>query len=321
MLTSFARLALGVAETPLHVLPRLSTNLRRQIAIKRDDFLGPAPGGGVTRKLEYLLAPMNPAKNKRFVTVGGCNDAVIWTMATTLRMLGHQPCLLIAEWQPTQILTGLRRARSVGARICFLPPPLNCMAGLSLEQCNQRLTRFAQRLFGPAIVLPLGASAWPGTLGAVQLAFELDTQARQAGTERAWVILPSATGGTLAGLLAGFQICRSQLRPLAVGTQQRWHEHPASIAVLTNTTLAHLQQPANLRPVDIPLIEQTYATTTSATLAAQRQLLHTEGIVLDPQSSAKAMAAMLDLIQRGRIADNDPLIFLHTSNQAELLTG
>jgi len=38
----------------------------------------------------------------------------------------------------------------------------------------------------------------------------------------------------------------------------------------------------------------------------------TEGILLDPVYTGKAFAGMLDLVEKGRLGMNEPIIFLHT---------
>jgi 1-aminocyclopropane-1-carboxylate deaminase/D-cysteine desulfhydrase-like pyridoxal-dependent ACC family enzyme len=43
-----------------------------------------------------------------------------------------------------------------------------------------------------------------------------------------------------------------------------------------------------------------------------RLVASTEGIILDPVYTAKAMAGLLDLIANGRFARDETLIFLHT---------
>jgi D-cysteine desulfhydrase len=46
----------------------------------------------------------------------------------------------------------------------------------------------------------------------------------------------------------------------------------------------------------------------------------TEGILLDPVYSGKAMAGMIDLIQKGRFKSGDNVMFLHTGGAPELFS-
>ena len=48
---------------------------------------------------------------------------------------------------------------------------------------------------------------------------------------------------------------------------------------------------------------------------AIKLLARTEGIVLDPVYTAKAMAALIDWIRRGEIGEDETVLFWHTGGQ------
>ena len=52
--------------------------------------------------------------------------------------------------------------------------------------------------------------------------------------------------------------------------------------------------------------------------AAIKLLAHTEGIVLDPVYTAKAMAALIDWIKQGRLRADETVLFWHTGGQLAL---
>ena len=62
-------------------------------------------------------------------------------------------------------------------------------------------------------------------------------------------------------------------------------------------------------------------------VAAFRLMARTEGILLDPVYSAKAMAGLVDLVQKGQFGSSDTVVFLHTGGTpllfayADELTG
>ena len=45
---------------------------------------------------------------------------------------------------------------------------------------------------------------------------------------------------------------------------------------------------------------------------AIRRLARLEGLLLDPVYTGKAFAGLLDLAEKGRLGQNEPIIFLHT---------
>jgi 1-aminocyclopropane-1-carboxylate deaminase/D-cysteine desulfhydrase-like pyridoxal-dependent ACC family enzyme len=56
-------------------------------------------------------------------------------------------------------------------------------------------------------------------------------------------------------------------------------------------------------------------------MAAIKQLLREEGLVLDPTYTGKAFAGLLDLHASGYFGDDDPVIFWHTGGLPGLFTG
>ena len=57
---------------------------------------------------------------------------------------------------------------------------------------------------------------------------------------------------------------------------------------------------------------ERYGKPSAAGSAAIRRLAQTEGILLDPVYTGKAFAGLLDLAEKGAIAPDEPVIFLHT---------
>jgi 1-aminocyclopropane-1-carboxylate deaminase/D-cysteine desulfhydrase-like pyridoxal-dependent ACC family enzyme len=58
-----------------------------------------------------------------------------------------------------------------------------------------------------------------------------------------------------------------------------------------------------------------YGTLSEQSFEAIKLVARTEGIVLDPVYTAKAMAALIDWIQKGRIGADETVLFWHTGGQ------
>ena len=65
-------------------------------------------------------------------------------------------------------------------------------------------------------------------------------------------------------------------------------------------------------------VGEGYAAPTPAGLDAIRLVASTEGILLDPVYSGKAMAALIDHIQKGLVKSDETVIFLHTGGYPAL---
>ena len=302
--------------TPLEHLPRLSAQLKREVFLKRDDVLGPGLGGNKTRKLEYLLAEAQQSGSKKVVTFGGLQSNHARITAAAARKLGLEPHLFYFDIRPEQFTGNLLLNELMDARMHFLPFG-GGDGGMTLEATNRLVHLLAWLRLGPHYFIPVGGYSWRGCLGYVRSALEIDSQARTLGIENAHLVLAAGTGGTLAGLLAGLTLIGSSLHLLGIDIGVLWKDFPVSLAHVTGEICRRLGENRVFAASTIPLIERIYAAprygipSESCREAIQR-LARTEGILLDPVYTGKAFAGMLDLIEKGRLGSNEPIIFLHT---------
>jgi 1-aminocyclopropane-1-carboxylate deaminase/D-cysteine desulfhydrase-like pyridoxal-dependent ACC family enzyme len=130
-------------------------------------------------------------------------------------------------------------------------------------------------------------------------------------------VLAAGTGGTLTGLLAGLTLRESSLQLLAIDIGRLWKGFPTSLARLATEICARLGARHSFKASDIPLIEKTYTGSKYGVPSelgshAIQSLARAEGILLDPVYTGKAFGGMLDLIEKGELGSNEPIIFLHT---------
>jgi D-cysteine desulfhydrase family pyridoxal phosphate-dependent enzyme len=320
-LARFPRIPLAEYPTPLEHLPRLSAQLRREIFIKRDDYIGPGLGGNKTRKLEYLLAEAQQQAPQRgmikVVTFGGLqsNHARITTAAA--RKLGLEPHLFYFEPRPKQLTGNLLLNQLMDAHMHFIPLGTGGNGSMTLEATNRLVHLLAWLRLGRHYFIPVGGYSWRGCLGYVRAAIEIDSQARALGIENAHLVLAAGTGGTLAGLLAGLTLINSSLNLLGIDVGKLWKGFAASLTRLTGDICEHLGTKRVFEPREIPLLEGVYSVPKYGVPSpgcwdAIRRLARAEGILLDPVYTGKAFAGLLDLAEKGQLGSNEPIIFLHT---------
>jgi len=311
------RCELGSCPTPLIPLERLGREVGRRILLKRDDILGPAGGGNKTRKLEYLLAEALEKGMSRVVTVGGTQSNHARLTAAAARPLGLEAHLLLTG-SPTGKATGnLLLVQLLGATVHFIPPGPMADGRCGFDEFDAFVRMQASGRVGDHYHVPLGGSTGVGALGYVRAALEIEEQAREAGVSDARVVLAAGSGGTLAGLWAGLQLIGSSLRPIGIDVGGFWNDFPGLVCRIANDACHLLGAPSTFTAADTPLIESTYvgpgyAIPTSEGRAAAKKLAQTEGLLLDPTYTAKAFAALLELLPTGRLGENTPLIFWHT---------
>jgi 1-aminocyclopropane-1-carboxylate deaminase/D-cysteine desulfhydrase-like pyridoxal-dependent ACC family enzyme len=158
----------------------------------------------------------------------------------------------------------------------------------------------------------VGGTGPVGAAGQVLAGLELADQLAAAGVGDATVILPSATGGTQAGLLAGLALAAPPPRPvigIAVAAPS------AELAPVVAKLLGELAPLTGLEvdPAAIVLeddqIGAGYGIPTPAAAAATRLLARTEGILVDPIYTAKALAGLVARARDGRLGG--PVVFWH----------
>ena len=311
------RLPLASFPTPLEPLERLTGRLGGpSLWVKRDDVIGPAMGGNKTRKLEFLMAQAQQRRARKVVTFGGLQSNHARMTAAVARALGIEPHLFFFEHRPKEMTGNLLLDSLLGARLHFIP--MGGGGGMTLETTN-RLVRFLSwALVGPGTYfIPVGGHTALGCLGYVIAAAEIHTQVESLGLHNVTLVTAAGTGGTLAGLLAGFALLDSPVRVLGIDVGKLWKGFPASLARLTGEICALAGEPRTFKPGQVPLVEnryvgQAYGVPSPEGNAAIHLLAQTQGLILDPVYTGKAMAGLLDLVKQRHFGPGETVVFLHT---------
>jgi 1-aminocyclopropane-1-carboxylate deaminase/D-cysteine desulfhydrase-like pyridoxal-dependent ACC family enzyme len=245
-------------------------------------------------------------------------------MCAAARALGLEPHCFYFVPRPSRLEGNLLLAQLMGAHLHFIPfgggggePTMTVEQATRLVRWIVRLTPacWAKRVY----FMPVGGHSPVGCLGYVLAAIEIEEQLRERGIERATIVTASGTGGTLAGLLAGFHLLHSRHAVLGIDVGILWREFPASIAALASQTCALLGAPHRFSAEDVPIVERAYvgegyARLRSEALDALRLVARQEGLLLDPVYTSKAMAGLIDLTRsgQGRWDRDQHVVFLHT---------
>jgi 1-aminocyclopropane-1-carboxylate deaminase/D-cysteine desulfhydrase-like pyridoxal-dependent ACC family enzyme len=234
--------------------------------------------------------------------------------------MGLEAHLFYFEKRPPELRGNLLLCNLFGARMHFIPLGTGSDGNMRIETTDFLVRALSLLWPGPgAYFIPVGGHNVTGCLGYVEAALEINEQITAAGLshEKVTLVIPCGTGGTLAGLMAGFRLLDSPVRLLGIDVGRLWKGFPASVASLSSKLCQALGQPVSFSAFDVPLIEFIYAGAGYAVYsdpvgAAIRSLAQSEGILLDPVYTGKAFAGMLDLAAKGHFAADSHLIFLHT---------
>ena len=322
------RLSLGFLPTPVETLARFSRELGIDLAIKRDDFTGFGGGGNKVRKLEYLMAEALAEGVDVLITTGGHQSNHARMTAAAARKFGMKPILVLRGNAPSAYQGNLLLDHLFGAEIDFLDPDAY------FTQINPRMQHHADQAVARGekpYIIPLGGASALGAMGYVGAVRELAEQYRQSATPAPSIIVaPVGSGGTLAGLHIGCSMFWPQTRVVGIAVTGSATPFPERIAVMANAGAELIGYDRRWSADDIQIesdyVGPGYGVPSDAGNQAIARLARTEGVLLDPVYTGKAIAGLIDCVRRGSIPAGSSVLFIHCGGSpalypfAEMLT-
>ena len=323
-LDRFPRVALATLPTPLHALRRLRDALggpgrSPRILVKRDDLTGLAGGGNKSRKLEFLVADALRDGATVLVTTGGAQSNHARMTAAAGRMVGLGTSLVLtAESDVPEVQGNLLLDYLFGAEVQFIragdDPALATGPG-EAEKVAEVVAALRARGARP-YVIPIGGSCPVGVLGYVAGTVELVAQLEEGRERPTRLYVAAGSRGTAAGLVLGARLADAPYRVHGVAVSGGDPAKSADAAKIANEAAALAGSPVRLAAGDFETdqsqIGPGYGRDTPACLEAITLVARTEGILLDPVYTGKAMAGLLADIRAGAIKPSETVVFLHT---------
>ncbi|HRW13530.1 MAG TPA: pyridoxal-phosphate dependent enzyme, partial [Syntrophomonas sp.] len=250
---------------------------------------------------------------KVIITFGAVSSNHARQTAAAAALLGLECQLILTGKEPQLIQGNYLLDKILGAKTY-------CVRNREVEDTLARLTADNLKQGKRSYVIPAGGHTILGTMAYIQAYQEMK---QQFPHQLAGIIAAFGTGTTYAGLYLGSQLDANGIPVIgiSVGGDQDWCEAEAGQVI--QQTLQHLDLPAPpLAPMEIhdEYVGEGYTIPYPRVRAAIELLARTEGILLDPVYSGKAMAGLLDLVEKGRFQAGDNVMFLHTGGAPELFT-
>ena len=311
-----AHLQIGHLPTPIERLERLSLHLSGPaLFIKRDDQTGLALGGNKTRKLEFLAADALAQGCDHLITTGAPQSNHCRQTAAAAARLGIDCSLVLRGNAQTDLTGNLLLDRLLGANIRWAGDrPVD---EVMLEVADEIRTAGHK----PYTVL-LGGSNALGATGYVLAMEEMMAQLNKEGLGIDYIVVPSSSGGTQAGMVLGAKMHGFSGRILGISI-----DHPAGklqnkVADLATATAALLGLDFNFTGEEIEVnddyLGQGYGILNETDRDAIRLVARLEGILLDPVYTGRAMGGLIDLIKSGAFSQEQCLLFWHTGGTPAL---
>ena len=304
--------------TPLVKLTNLSKALDADvdIYIKRDDLL--PFGGNKVRKLEFLFQEAIDQSADTIITGSTvqCNHNLMALFIANIE--GMKTELIMEHWakpdyeygsDPNKHLYEFAGVEKVDKSISPIVGPLSAME--ITKQLKKDLLAEGKKPY----ILARGGTCPLGNCGYVLCAEEILKQSKEMHVDFNYLVCPSGTGGTQLGLLIGFESVKYPISVLGINVFQNKKMQLETLYSALEQTLNYLNIKLSIKD-KVHCYEEYYgkgyAQPTTKLKEAIELLARTEGIMLDPIYSGKAMAGLIGLIRKGEIKKGSKVIFLHT---------
>jgi 1-aminocyclopropane-1-carboxylate deaminase/D-cysteine desulfhydrase-like pyridoxal-dependent ACC family enzyme len=312
-LATLPRLSLAHLPTPLDEVPRFAERIGvGRVLIKRDDCTGVLFGGNKTRHNEFLLADALRHDCDVIVWGAGIQSNNCRQTAAACAKLGLECRLFLSRTTHNDDLQGnLLLDHLVGAHVELVDTPMGEPMLRLLQERAEELRAAGRRPYAweEERGAPLAAASYLLCMA------EVLEQVRQRGLEPT-AVYAAAAGPTGAGLALGRTVLGLPWVVRLIAPIRWPWDTPQKMADLAGRSAALLGLPHRLSRDDVDLREDfigpAYGAVTPEGWEALRLLATTEGILLDPVYTAKAMAGLIHDARKGRLGRNDTVVFLHT---------
>ena len=316
------RFPLAHLPTPLEATPRLSKTLGGPaIHIKRDDCTGLAFGGNKTRHNEFLIADALKKNADMFVWGAGVQSNNCRQTAAACAKAGLDCHLVLGRGKPADgpdpIQGNLLLDHLVGASYEIVEQAV----GTELDRViAARAEEFMQQ--GRAVyswdrdtVKPLAAVSY------ILCLIEIVEQAaeRKFVPDAVYVCSAGSTGSglVLAAKALGLPFPVRSICPI----RWEWDTQDDMTRIANDAAeLIGIDTRLSRESVDITFdyIGPGYGCVSAGCLEAIALLARTEGILLDPVYSGKALAGLIDHVRNGDFSAGDNVVFVHTGGTPAL---
>jgi D-cysteine desulfhydrase family pyridoxal phosphate-dependent enzyme len=317
---SIPRINIAHLPTPIEQLPRLSSILGGpRIFVKRDDQTGLALGGNKTRKLEFLLAEAQAHGARTLLTAGALQSNHCRQTAAAAAKFGFE-CILVlypagglaesAESLPPAS-ANLLIDRMLGAEIVLTSRDRRDEV---LKQTFQQAWEAGRRPY----TIPYGGS---NSTGAASYVFAMQEFLAQL-SDADWIVFPSSSGGTHAGLALGKRLFGFNGKVLGISVDEPQDVLKERVAALATETADFLAETLRIEASEIDVnadyLGGGYGVLGEIEREAIGLFARQEGLLLDPVYTGRAAAGLVDLIRKGYFRKDETVLFWHTGGTPAL---
>ena len=321
-LAKFPRRRYTEGFTPLERLDRFSEALGGpQVYIKRDDLLGLTSGGNKTRKLEFLMADALEQGADTIITCGAVqSNHCRLTLAAAVKE--GLKCQLVLEERVKDSYNPEASGNNFLFHLLGVEDVRVVSGGSDMMAEMGKLADELRQKGRKPYIVPGGGSNEIGALGYVSCAQEILTQLFDKGIAIDHIVCASGSTGTHAGLLTGILGENANIPVTGISVNRKKDAQADAVYSLMQRTAQkleiHQDLPREAVVVYDDYVGPGYSLPTDSMVEAVKLLARTEGILLDPVYTGKAMAGLIGLARQGMWKSTDKVLFLHTGGSPAL---
>jgi D-cysteine desulfhydrase family pyridoxal phosphate-dependent enzyme len=289
--------------TPIQAMPRLSVALGGpKLFIKRDDLTGMAFGGNKERKLEFVLADAQSHGAKTLITVGPAQSNHCRLTAALAARYGLGCILILNDVNGIYKDGNLLLDHLFGAKVHWV----------KREDRDEKMKEIFQQAWDEGLrpyQIPVGAS---NAIGSVGYAFAFDEYLQQS-LDADWIVTPSSSGGTHAGLALGVRKANWKGKLLGISIDETLADLQNVVSGLATEASERLGDRIDIHPQDImanaDYLGEGYGFMGKPEMEAIQLFAKYEGILLDPVYNGRAAAGLIDLIRKGFFKQDETILY------------
>ena len=312
------RVRLATLPTPLEETPRLTKMLGGpRILFKRDDNNGFALGGNKARKLEFLIADAMQKGADTIITTGGVQSNHARITAAAAKRYGMRPILVLRGDSSAEYDGNLLLDKLFGAEIRIVAPDMRDTMPI-MQDIAEEMRDGGREPY----IIPSGGSNPVGAIAYSNAMLEIISQAVEMSVKVDHVVFSSGSGGTQGGLLFGAKALNFQGRILGISDGASRDPLVGKIVEIANGCARLIDSRVSVSLKDVDFLDQYagkgYGILQKEVVDAIMTVAGTEGILLDPVYTGKAMWGLMDLIHQGYFEKDETVVFIHTGGTPAL---
>ena len=316
------RIPLGTFPTPIHELRNLGEHLGGpRLFLKRDDLTGLGLGGNKLRKLEYALAEARALGATTVITIGGPQSNHVRLTTAAANRLGLRTILVLRGDEPPVATGNLLVDRILGAAETHFVGGDGYPSKAEVDRItDDKAAEIAARLEAEGetpYVIPNGCKAIHGALGYAGCVLETVSQLRDMRLAPDAILSAVGTSSTLTGLILGSCLyAHDEIDVIGISVASASDALAPRVGAQLNEAVERLGLDLAIPRPSIEVLDDYvgpgYGIPTDGMKEAVLLTARTEGIVLDPVYTGKAMSGLIDLVRKGRFTERDVVVLLHT---------